>query len=422
MTTLTYSVAGMRLYPPTVGQRVQLRANGIGGEVMVGQPGPGQGVLALLNVLLRRAAMGAALGALAVACISCAAPISNDAKLHLAAAPEDFKALGIGNEIEVREDGRRTPKSSAYFEWWYFDGLFDDGTVFVVWFGDNWLYGSHKRALNIDLTPPGKPTRHLVRTFDEPGSFSSDHTDVQIGPHSFKGDLETYSIHVDAAETGGVGCDLNLRRRVASWRPATGYIEAGDEFFAWLVAVPEGAVAGTLTTDGVIRQVTGSGYHDHNWGNVSPANLFDNWWWGRGRTGGYTIIAADIHGKAAIGGTRIPLFFIGDDHQVQVNAYGSDVSAVEGGLVRHPDPKHERPIPSGVSYATADGSRAEFKISDRLVKSVDELSDQSFFIKTAAAIMAKKPWYTRFVSPITLELPGQPPRKGEGTLERFELK
>jgi LTXXQ motif family protein len=92
-----------------------------------------------------------------------------------------------------------------------------------------------------------------------------------------------------------------------------------------------------------------------------------------------------------VGGTRIPLFFVGDDHQMQVNAYGSDVSVVEGGPVRHPDPKHERPIPSGISYATADGSRAEFKISDRLVKSVNELWDQSFFIKTAAAIMANKP-------------------------------
>jgi len=365
--------------------------------------------------------VGVALGALAVACGSCAAASSNDAKLHLAAAPEDFKALGIGKEIEVREDGRRTPKSSDYFEWWYFDGLFDDGTVFVVWFGDNWLYGSHKRALNIDLTPPGKPTRHIVRTFDDPGAFSSDHADVQIGPHSFKGDLDTYAIHVDAAESGGVGCDLTLRRRVASYRPATGYIEAGDRFFAWLVAVPEGAVTGTLTADGVTRPVTGSGYHDHNWGNVSPAKLFDNWWWGRGITGGYTIIAADIHGKAAVGGTSIPLFFVGDDHQVQVNAYGSDLSAVEGGPVRDPDPKHERRIPSGVSYATADGSRAEFKISDRLVKSVNELSDQSVFIKTAAAIMAKKPWYTRFVSPITLKLSGQSPCEGEGTLEYFEL-
>jgi hypothetical protein len=116
-----------------------------------------------------------ALGALAVACSSCAAPISNDAKLHLAAALEDFKALGIGNEIEVREDGRR----------------------------------------NIDLTPPSKPTRHIVRTFDDLGAFSRDHADVQIGPHSFKGDLETYAIHVDVGETGGLAGDLTLRRRVA---------------------------------------------------------------------------------------------------------------------------------------------------------------------------------------------------------------
>ncbi len=365
---------------------------------------------------------GVALGALAMACSSHAAPISDDAALHLAAAPEDFKALGVGKEIEVREDGRRTPKSPEYFEWWYFDGLLDDGTVVVVWFGDNWLYGSQKRAVNIELTPPGKPTRRVMRTFDDPGAFASDQANVQIGPHSFKGNLQTYAIHVDAAETGGLGCDLTLRRRVASYRPATGYIEAGDRFFAWLVAVPEGAVTGTLTADGVTRQVTGSGYHDHNWGNVSPADLFDNWWWGRGRSGDQTIIASDIHGKAAVGGTDIPLFFVADDHRVEVNAYGSDVSAVESGPVRHPDPNHERPIDSAVSFATADGSRAEFKISDRLLTSSSLLSDQSFIKKAVAAIMSIKPWYSRFVSPITLNLPGQSPHEGEGTLEYFELK
>jgi hypothetical protein len=363
-----------------------------------------------------------ALGAIAVAYGAYAAPISDDAKLHLAAAPDDFKALGIGKEIEVREDGRRTPISSDYFEWWYFDGLLDDGTVVVVWFGDNWLYGSHKRAVNIELTPPGKPTRRIMRTFEDPGVFASDQANVQIGPHSFKGNLQTYAIHVDAAETGGVGCDLTLRRRVASYRPATGYIKAGDRFFAWLVAVPEGAVTGTLTADGATRQVTGSGYHDHNWGNVSPADLFDNWWWGRGRSGDHTIIASDIHGKAAVGGTLIPLFFVADDHRVQVDAYGSDVSAVEGSPVRHPDPNHERLIDSTVSFATADGSQAEFKISDRLLTSGNLLSDQSFVKRTIAAIMSIKPWYSRFVSPITLKLPGQSPHEGEGTLEYFELK
>ncbi len=361
------------------------------------------------------------LGALAVAWGARAAPPDGD-KLHVAAAPEDFKALGIGPTIEVREDGRRTPRSPEFFEWWYFDGLLDDGTVAVIWFGDNWFYGSHKRAVTIELTPPGQPTQRIMRSFDDAGAFAGDRADVQIGPHSFKGDLQTYAIHVDADETGGVGCDLALSRRVASYRPATGHIKAGDKFFAWLVAVPEGAVSGTLTSGGVTRQVTGSGYHDHNWGNVSPADLFDNWWWGRGKSGSHTLIIADLHGTPAVGATRVPLFFVADEHQVQVNAYGSDVTAVEGGPVRHPDPNHERPIGSGVSFAVADGSRAEFRISNRLLTSRNLLASRSFITRTGAALLSKKPWYTRFASPITLQLPGQSPRDGEGTLEYFELK
>ena len=368
--------------------------------------------------------MGVAVGAMAMglASLAGAASSADDQKLHLATAPADFAALGLGQKIAIREDGRRTQSSADTFEWWYFDGLMDDGTVLVVWFGDNWFYGSHKRAVSIELTPPGKPTRRVMRTFDAPGSFSSNRADIKIGPHRFTGDLDTYAIHVDPAETGGVGCDLTLRRQVASWRPATGYIEAGRQFFAWLVAAPEGAVTGTLTADGVTRPVTGSGYHDHNWGNVSPAKLFDNWWWGRGRSGGHTIIASEIHGKSAVGGTSVPLFFIGDERQVEVNAFGPEVSTSEGAPVRHPDPNHKRLIGSGISFATADGSRAEFKISDHLLKSADLLADESIVVRAAASAMAMKPWYTRFESPIVLNLPGQPRATGRGTLEYFELK
>lgn len=365
----------------------------------------------------------AAAGVMAMGLASCAqAASSEDQKLHLATAPADFATLGLGQTIAVREDGRRTQSSADTFEWWYFDGLLDDGTVVVVWFGDNWMYGSHKRAVDIELTAPGKPTRRVMRTFDAPGSFATDHADIEIGPHSFKGDLDTYSIHVNPAETGGLGCDLRLRRRVASYRPATGYIEAGPQYFAWLVAVPEGAVTGSLTADGVTRQVTGSGYHDHNWGNVSPAKIFDNWWWGRGRSGGHTIIASEIHGKSAVGGTSIPLFFIGDETQVEVDAFGSDVTVVAGEPVRHPDPRHQRPIGSGIAFATANGSRAEFKISDHLLTSANLLADAPVAMRVAATAMGMKPWYTRFESPITLSLPGEPATAGRGTLEYFELK
>jgi hypothetical protein len=87
------------------------------------------------------------------ACASTPGALTDEQRLHLRAAASDFTALGIGAIIEKREDGRRTPRSSEFFEWWYFDGLLDDGTVVVIWFGDNWLYGSHQRTVSIEVTP-----------------------------------------------------------------------------------------------------------------------------------------------------------------------------------------------------------------------------------------------------------------------------
>ncbi|MEI6874577.1 MAG: hydroxyneurosporene dehydrogenase, partial [Spirochaetota bacterium] len=66
-----------------------------------------------------------------------------------------------------------------------------------------------------------------------------------------------------------------LHGRVAPWRPASGIVADGDSFFAWLAAVPEGEVSGSITVGGQTRAVRGSGYHDHNWGNISTAALMD---------------------------------------------------------------------------------------------------------------------------------------------------
>ncbi|MDB5874805.1 MAG: hypothetical protein JWQ07_4247 [Ramlibacter sp.] len=366
--------------------------------------------------------MAFALSIAVTACSNAPATVSGDERLHFQASPAHYAALGLTDTIVPREDGRRTVPGPENFEWWYLDGLLDDGTVIVVWFGDNWFYGSHKRAVNIELTVPGQPTRRVRRTFDEPGSFSTSGADVKIGPHTFKGDLDTYHIHVDANETGGLGGDLVLRRTAPSYRPATGYMSAGKHYFAWLAAVPEGKLTGTITVDKVTRQVTGSGYHDHNWGNVSPAALFDGWWWGRAQTGRHTVIASVLQAKPALGGHRLPILYIADDRKIEVAAIGNDVTAVEGLAVPHPDPAHARTIGSSVSFETQSGSRARFNISDRMLTSADLLANQGFLKRAAARAMGLKPWYTRFESPVTTQLPGQPASSGPGTLEYFELQ
>lgn len=65
------------------------------------------------------------------------------------------------------------------------------------------------------------------------------------------------------------------------WRPGAGGFAFGDDgYFTWLCAVPRGTVTGTLYYDGKEHQVTGAGYHDHQWGNVKHNSTWDHWIWG----------------------------------------------------------------------------------------------------------------------------------------------
>ena len=365
---------------------------------------------------------------MAIAIMGCAglpmASPGNHNDFYLMTSDADFAKLGLDrNEVKPWEDGRRAPKNLAYFEWWYFDGLLDDGTVIVAWFGENWPYGSGTGNVNIEITSPGQDTKKILKTFTEPGSFSKERADIKIGPHSFSGNLSTYRIVIDAADTGGLGADITLTRQIGPHRPATGHIAAKDKYFAWLVAVPNGEIAGTMTIDGVSRKIHGSGYHDHNWGNVSPADLMDNWWWGRAVVGDRTIIVAELRVKKSIGGGNVPFYFVATPSGVEVSAYNrAEVTVEEGPMVVHPDPKHTNRIASSLTFTAKNGMEAIFPISEHLLTSADILSGQSWGVKKLLAIAGIKPWYSRFVSPVTLKVPGSEPIKGEGTIEFFEFK
>jgi hypothetical protein len=152
------------------------------------------------------------------------------------------------------------------------------------------------------------------------------------------------------------------------------------------------------------------------------AALFDGWWWGRGQTGEYTMIASVLHVKSALGGHQLPILFIGGPNQTEVSALAKDVTAVEGPAVPHPDQKHVRTIGSSVSFETSNGSLVRFDISDRLLTSADLLASQGYLKRLAAGTMGLKPWYTRFESTVSTTLPGQPVSAGSGTLEYFELR
>jgi len=336
----------------------------------------------------------------------------------------DFASLGLlRGSVEPWEDGRRAPADGRHFEWWYLDAILEDGTLVVAWFGDNWPYGLKERAVSLEVTPPGGATLRWFGSFKEDGSFSTRTAEVRIGPHSFSGDLHDYRILVDPEATGGLGIDLILHGSVAPWRPSSGIIADGDDFFAWLAAVPEGEITGTLRVPGGERQVRGRGYHDHNWGNISPALIMDGWWWGRATVGGHTVIAALLKATASRGGGLAPLLFIASPRGLEKEAWSlAELRVTEGPPRAHVDPRHPRSMPSSVSYATADGYLVTFPVPAGSVASTDLLEEAPAGLVALARALGWKPWYTRFASPVSLTLPRAQEMEGEGTLEYFEFR
>ena len=252
--------------------------------------------------------------------ITAAAPMA-----AIASSDADYARLGLARgDIKPWEDGARTDDRPGSYEWWYFDAHLEDGAKLVVVFMDKDLATPQKPLeptirLNLDLAD-GRSFEKVV-TFD-PAVWSSakDHADVRIGENRLTGDLHTYRI---TATVDDIVVDVTLEREVPSWRPETGYMLFGEERnleFSWLPSVPQGRVTATYSIGDERHETTGTGYHDHNWGNVGMMEIIHDWYWARGQAGPYSVIASYITAHETYDYAAIPIFMlaragvlIGDD-------------------------------------------------------------------------------------------------------------
>jgi hypothetical protein len=159
-------------------------------------------------------------------------------------------------------------------------------------------------------TPAGEEYSETVETAVSEFDASIDTCDTRIGKCYFRGNLNEYHIYYRSKK---IEADIHLSATVPSWRPGTGHILFGKKeqhYFAWLPAVPEGTVNATITIEGITKQYSGSGYHDHNWGDISMLSLFKHWYWGRAKVGDYQIISSYITAEKKYGYSTFPIFMI----------------------------------------------------------------------------------------------------------------
>jgi len=83
------------------------------------------------------------------------------------------------------------------------------------------------------------------------------------------------------------------------------------------------------------HRASGSGYHDHNWGDVPMQTLMHNWYWARASVGPYTVIASNITATAAYGHETQIVYMLARDGKIIADddakvSFEADRVAIDG--------------------------------------------------------------------------------------------
>ena len=340
------------------------------------------------------------------------------AKAWLQTSAEDYKRLGLKpGQVEVWEDGKRDDDRPFFTEWWYFDALTEDGTSIVVHFNTKTSgkamikHGATPEVAVSIQTPDGTEYNDVHACAESEASFSKEKCDVHFGKDYFTGNLKDYRIFVEP--TNGIGVDLHLHNLRKSWRPKTGHLSFGSnkKYFTWLFVVPKGEISGTITYNGKTVKVTGSGYHDHQWGTMNPAN-FNSWVWGRQHFDDYTILMFDVITSKKYGYERVPIFCIED-------AEGNVVfenTGMDAGFSCHIESEYyEKEIgksyPKDFAYTFEhDGKKVTYSLkADRSILRQDIYHSGGKAMQTVMDLLKIQPAYARYkaLGTLTIEENGE---------------
>ena len=291
-------------------------------------------------------------------------------KIQKSIHPDDtlhYEKMGLNpNEVELWEDGSRVDGSKGCYEWWYYDSHYPDGTVLVIFFFSKMpidVNGPIKPISSMELTlPDGRKLSEEVYATIEESHYAKTQCDVKIGECWCRGDLKHYDV-VFKGKT--MSARLTLDGTIKAWRSQTGSIFFGDNeehYFAWLPAIPEGvAVADVTYEKDKHLHLEGSGYHDHNWGNISMLKLMHHWYWGRAKIGDYKVISSWITAGKKYGYQDHDVFMIAKNGELLGDNSNHTLKFMPEG--RYMDEYTGKPVYNKVIYEYTTESEDTYRIT-----------------------------------------------------------
>jgi len=196
-------------------------------------------------------------------------------------------------DIELKDDAFHGAKTSHYTEWWYFDAVFDNNysAQMNVRIASMFNYGTVFKRLDIykdgALISHNKKSYHVRNFFaskEKPAVYLDDFCVINGSIDDSTGNW-IYDVYFQFDDASAL---LKFTGCTDGWR---GQLH-GKEW--WGVALPRAKTSGTLTIDNESINVTGLGYHDHNWDITASACMNFGWYWGKIHSSNYTITWATI--------------------------------------------------------------------------------------------------------------------------------
>lgn len=208
----------------------------------------------------------------------------------------------LDNGMQPWEDGYRTAGEQESFEWWYFDGILDDGETFVISWNIDKRKGKQFPNVTVSYNRPDGENYYYMYLPppDATDDFqaSPNKPEIKLGNNTLSGDLNTY--HLRLVDMGDISeLDFVLSKTAPSWvlpdNPRR--IGKSNKYSGWLPSVPNGIIKGKMIYKGEEKAISGSGYHDHNWYNFTRQDfnkIIKTRYWGRAFFNGYSVIFDEL--------------------------------------------------------------------------------------------------------------------------------
>jgi len=208
-------------------------------------------------------------------------------------------------------DGLQQQPEEGRGELWHFDARLDDGSTVGIAFclvdidpDDPERYTTVVNVMRTDAH--GDNVVHTTAGTVLASTVGAEQCELTFGPNIVRGDLRTYDLHVES-EDESLAIDLHYEALTQPWRPGgSGEISVDDSTHFTDLILARCDITGTLARNGITVEVTGEGYHDHQWFDTDPMDTWHHWLLAHLYTDDATVVVYDLTANETHGHARTP--------------------------------------------------------------------------------------------------------------------